>query len=92
MDIEVSLSVLGGDEPYTLIVEPWATEYEIYPNDKCALIAINPTQQPSFSVELYIGKCLVARVESGHTTYKFSRNGALEMEMPTATILLSGRT
>jgi hypothetical protein len=77
MSIQTSLLIYGGDNPYWLVVEPWANQYEILPNDKCRLVAFHPTQQVIFSVELQDQKCLIVYVNSSGSTYEFYKNDEL---------------
>lgn len=86
MTVTASLAIRGRNTPYTLVVEPWATEHEIHPNDKCTLVAESPNEQPSFSVEIHDENTLIVGVMNSNTTYAFHRNGVLEVDIPVPTL------
>jgi len=72
-----TLRVFGGARPYTLVVEPWADEFLIAPDDHCEVVAINAEYVPFFEVGISNEK-LVVWVNEGGTTYEFWRNHVRE--------------
>lgn len=78
MSIETILWIHGGDNPYILVVEPWANQYEILPGDKCRLVASNPDKQSFFEVELLENNHLIVYVNVAGTSYEFYRNDVLD--------------
>ena len=66
---------------FTLIVEPWATEYLVRHGESCEVVAIHTSVMPTFGVELP-GSDLVVHIIEGGSTYEFWREGDLEDEMP----------
>jgi len=71
------LHVSASESPYTLIVEPWAEEFEIAPGGTCQIVAIHPVAPSSFEVELNREYLIVYVRESG-STYEFWRDGKPE--------------
>lgn len=61
-------------ETLTVIVEPWAAEYELAMGDECVIVAINPSVMPTFGVEPHRGDLIVWVNESG-STYELCRAG-----------------
>jgi hypothetical protein len=77
MSIQTTLWIHGGDNPYTLVVEPWARQYEILPGDKCYLVASNPVKQSFFELELNDNNYLIVYVNVEGTNYEFYKNDVL---------------
>ena len=67
--------------PFTVIVEPWAEEYQISPGETCRVVAIHPSAQPTFEIELD-GQVLIISVLDSGATYEFWSNGILEFFTP----------
>ena len=65
------------EAPYVAIVEPWAEEFEVRPDQECRVVAFHPTAPPTLDVELYRGVLVVSVLESG-STYEFWRGSVLE--------------
>ena len=65
------------DEPFCVVVEPWASEYLVRIGEECQVVACHPTVLPSFGGELAGGK-LVLWVNEAGATFEFWRAGALE--------------
>jgi hypothetical protein len=83
MSFEATLNLAGWDGGYTLIVEPWASEFEVAKNDKCELVAFNAEKQPVWWVSIADGK-LIAWMNEHGTTFEFWRSDQLELRMPVA--------
>jgi hypothetical protein len=81
MATESTIVVLGGDRSYKLIVEPWADEFWVHPNDRCKIVMIHPAQMMKFEVEWH-DDALVVYDGLGDVTYQFWRDDKLEFEMP----------
>jgi hypothetical protein len=77
MVIRSTIDVFGADEPITVIVEPWADEFVVHPGERCAVVAIHPSEAPTFSVAVVSGQ-LVVWVNEGGTTFEFLRDGQVE--------------
>ncbi len=84
MGFQAVLHIRDWQGPFTLIVEPWASEFEIGSKDDCKLIAVNPYTQPIWRVAVADGR-LVASTNEGGTTFEFWRSEKLECRMPVAT-------
>ena len=69
------------DEPFTVVVEPWANEFLVRIGEECQVAALHPSAPPSFGAELAGGK-LVLWVNEAGATFEFWRAGALELSMP----------
>ena len=54
-------------ETLTVIVEPWANEYDLTMGEGCVIVAINPSVMPTFGVEPHDGNLIVWVNESGST-------------------------
>jgi hypothetical protein len=80
MAVDSTLIVLGGQQPYKLIVEPWADEHVIRPADRCSVVAIHPSEAASLDVE-WQDSALIVWVNINNAPYQFWRNGALEHNM-----------
>ncbi len=78
------LQLRAFDEPFEVVVEPWANEFMIRTGDRCELVALHPETIPPFLVELVRGK-LVVWVEVSGATFEFWRGGVLELAMPVRT-------
>ena len=48
MEHRTKLALLAQPNAYTVIVEPWADEFNITPGLDCQLVALNPLAPPSF--------------------------------------------
>lgn len=82
MELRNSLHVQNPNpEAMTLIVEPWANEYEVLLNEKCVIVAVNPSVMPTFGVEPHDGR-LIVWVNEGGSTYELWRDGVLADSMP----------
>ena len=77
MAVRTELQVYGGDQPYTLVVEPWADEFVIHPGDRCRVVAVHDTDASSFGVERR-GDYLIVWVNEGGKTFEFWRAGQRE--------------
>jgi hypothetical protein len=75
------LALSASKDPYWLIVEPWANEFEIRPQQRCRLVANHPRLVPSLEAELVEGKLVIYVNESG-ATFEFWRENELELDMP----------
>ena len=84
MAFDATLNIAGWDGGYTLIVEPWASEFEVAKNEECKLIAFNAERQPVWWVSIADGN-LIAWVNEFGTTFEFWRSGQVEFRMPVAT-------
>jgi hypothetical protein len=69
--------VYGGDHPYTLVVEPWADEFIIQPDERCRVVGGHDTDACSFGVERR-GEYLIVWINEGGATFEFWRNGQRE--------------
>jgi hypothetical protein len=74
------LDVLGAEKPYILIVEPWASQYEIHPKDQCGVLIKHSSQPARIGVELNYGNVLTVWAQLSGSTYEFWRNGKQEDE------------
>ena len=81
------LCLRASTEPFVLIVEPWAEEFEIHLTDECQLVALHPEAPPSFGLELAPGR-LVVCVNEGGSTYEFWRTGRREFKTSVAIPLM----
>ena len=70
MAVQSSIVVVGGHQPYKLIVEPWADEHTINPDDRCTVVAMHPTSAVPFEVERN-ESALIIWVNGGDATYQF---------------------
>jgi hypothetical protein len=77
-DVRTELQVYGSKHPYTLVVEPWASEFTINPGEQCRVIAIHETEPAVFGVEHH-GNYLVVWVNRGGATFEFWRGDKQEM-------------
>lgn len=68
-------------ETLTMIVEPWANEYDVVTGSDCEVVAINPSVMPTFGVEPLGGNLIVSVNESG-STFELWRAGVLMESMP----------
>src|SRR5437870_1516940 len=59
----------GGNAPLVVVVEPWATEFNLPPGAECEVIAINPELQPNLEVESLDGR-LIVWIHEGGSTYE----------------------
>ena len=84
MAFRTVLSVFAHDQPFTLIVEPWAEEFAIAVGDRCEVVALHPSTPPSFGAEVCEGN-LIVWVNEGEATYEFWRGGVREFYTPVAT-------
>jgi hypothetical protein len=81
MAIETSIGVIGGEKPYFLIIEPWADEYTIQPNDHCQIIFLHPTAMTPVVIKWH-EDALIISANIGDATFQFWRNGNLEDSSP----------
>lgn len=82
MELRNSLQVQNRDPAIlTLIVEPWANEYEVVACEECVVVAVNPVVMPTFGVEPH-GRTLIVWVNEGGSTFEFWRAGVLVDSMP----------
>jgi hypothetical protein len=65
----------------TVIVEPWACEYEVVMGEECEVVALHPAILPTFGITPTEGG-LIVWINEGGSTYEFWRNEALEDRMP----------
>lgn len=84
MAVQSSIIVEGAPQPYKLIVEPWADEHTINPDDHCSVVAIHPKSRAPFQVERH-ESAFIIWVNIGDATYQFWRNGNLEFTNPVPT-------
>ena len=77
MPIRSTIDVLGNDEPFTVVVEPWADEFVVQPGERCAVVAIHPTRIPTFSASVARGQ-LIIWVNESATTFEFLRDGRID--------------
>jgi hypothetical protein len=75
------LRLLAYDEPYTVVVEPWANEFPVRVGEECQVVALHHDVIPTFGVELGSGRLIVWVSESG-STFEFWRAGTRELAMP----------
>jgi hypothetical protein len=76
---ETVLYIFAPHQPYRLMVEPWADEFEILLGQNCRLVARHPITAPTFGVET-VGGLLIAYVNGLGATYAFWRGDNLEFE------------
>jgi hypothetical protein len=69
------------DAPYTVVVEPWADEFQVEPAAGCQVVALHPRLQPAFEVEIYRG-LLIVYVNGSGATYEFWRGEKKEFSTP----------
>lgn len=81
MDHQNTFILRAYDEPFWVVVEPWASEFLVRTGEECQVIACHPTVMPSFSAELAHGKLILWVNEAG-ATFEFWRVGKLELSMP----------
>jgi hypothetical protein len=74
------LFVSATKNPFRLIVEPWADEFDIPRGQRCRLVAKHPSIVPTFEVEVVRGM-LVACVNDSGATCEFWREGSLEADL-----------
>lgn len=79
--VRTSIEVWGGPKTYTLIVEPWADEYQVHPDDQCKIVVLHPQSSETFTIQLHENTLLLF-AEHGDTTYEFWRNGVIEATNP----------
>ncbi|MCO6047851.1 hypothetical protein NG895_28430 [Aeoliella sp. ICT_H6.2] len=73
-------NVVGDNESFLLILEPWADEYVVQPEDDIEIVAIGDPGAGSFRVAPH-EKSLIVWLEFQHPVdFQFWRNGALEDE------------
>jgi hypothetical protein len=75
-----ALQLHASEERYTVVVEPWASEFIVQPGDVCEVVALHPHVQPSLQVELAKGK-LIVTVNESSATFEFWRGKRRELEM-----------
>lgn len=68
-------------ETLTVVVEPWASEYELVMGEGCEIVAIHPEVLPTWDISPTADGDLMVWVNEGGSTYEFWRDGVLEMEM-----------
>ena len=81
MSCSSTLTVLAYDQPYTLVIEPWADEFTIQVGNKCKVVALHPSLTPTFSIEMAQNR-LVATINEGSSTYEFWRGDVCEFSNP----------
>ena len=81
MPVRTSIEVHGGPRPYTLIVEPWADEHQVNPDDRCTIVVVHPQCSENFAIQWY-EDALLLFVERGDETYEFWRNDVMEFTNP----------
>lgn len=81
MPVQTSIEVHGGPNAYTLIVEPWAEEHTINPDDRCKVVVLHPQCSETLTVQWH-DNALILFVELGDETYEFWRNGVMEFRTP----------
>lgn len=82
MGFRNSLRVQNGNpETLTMIVEPWANEYDLVAGGDCEIVALNPSVVPTFGVEPHGGN-LIVWVNEGGSTFELWRAGVLRESMP----------
>ena len=74
-----TLAIHPHDESFTVIVEPWADEFVVHPEQHCAVVAHHPSLTPRFGVSLAQGALIVWVNDSG-ATFSFLRDGVVEYE------------
>lgn len=84
MGFRTVLSVTAHDQPFVLIVEPWAEEFAIEIGDRCEVVALHPSAVPSFGAVVCRGNDLMVWVNESGATYEFWRGGVLEFHTPVA--------
>ena len=78
-----TLEISPYDEPFTVIVEPWADEFSVLPGQNCAVVAHHPTVTPRFGASLEQGALIVWVNDSG-ATFSFVRDGVVEYQTDNA--------
>lgn len=81
--MDTPVDILGANQPYTLVVEPWASQYQIQPEDKCIVLIKHASKVARVGVELNALSTLTVRARLSGSTYEFWRNGEQEDESPT---------
>jgi len=81
MDYRNVFTLRAHDEPFWVVVEPWASEFLVGFGEECQVVARHPAVIPSLGAELSGGKLVLWVNESG-ATFEFWRAGSLEMSMP----------
>ncbi|MGI9454984.1 MAG: hypothetical protein ACR2NU_00385 [Aeoliella sp.] len=71
---------IASSHEFTLVVEPWAEEYIIHPEDEVALIAVGKYSSGWFAVSQSRDHLLVWPEFDSPIYYQFWRNGVLEDE------------
>jgi hypothetical protein len=82
MAFKNTLYVTAHENPFILIVEPWANEFSVGLGEVCAVIAIHPTVTPTFTAAACRGNDLMLTVNEGGATFEFWRGGEIELLMP----------
>ncbi len=82
MTFRTSLRVHNrNQETLTLVVEPWAAEFDMVMGEECDVVAVNRDVVPSFGVESCSGG-LIVWINEGGSTFEFWRAGVLAESMP----------
>lgn len=82
---ETTINVEGFRRPFTLSVEPWAIGFQIGQSDRCEVVFRHPTVVPTVTVGMASDMLILTVYEAG-CVFDFVRGGALELQMPVATI------
>jgi hypothetical protein len=90
MDYRNAFRLRASDEPYLVVVEPWASEFLVRVGEECQVVACHPAVFPSFGAELVGGRLVLWVNESG-ATFEFWRAGELELSMPVPVPNLASR-
>jgi hypothetical protein len=81
MEHRNAITLRAYDEPFWVVVEPWASEFIIRIGEQCRVVACHPDALPTFGAELAGGKLILWVNEAG-ATFEFWRAGGLELSMP----------
>jgi len=78
------LSVRSDKRPFRLIVEPWAEEFSVAAGDQCLVVALHPSEVPTFGAEVHGDGDLIVWVNESGSTFEFWRGEMREFQTPVA--------
>jgi hypothetical protein len=64
----------GSDASLTVVVEPWATEFELQPGAECEVVATHPDLFPTLGIEP-TGHQVIIWVNEGGSLYEIWQGG-----------------
>ena len=76
-DVRTELQVYSGNQPYTLVVEPWGDTFVINPGDLCRVVAIHDVEPAAFGIGHH-PECLSLWINQGGAGFEFWRGDTRE--------------